>query len=76
MEGRLNLEYQDFLEFQSKLVGKLKREEPELPTDELDIDKELEALIQAAETKELERIRRGVEERARDASEEGDTDDA
>jgi hypothetical protein len=72
VESRLSSEYQDFLEFQNKLSIKLKREEPELPTDELDIDAELDALIQAAEAKELERMKEIMAEEGFEAEEEED----
>jgi len=39
----------EFLEFQTRVVGKLKREEPSLPTAEVDISDEFEALILAAQ---------------------------
>ncbi|CAG7727820.1 unnamed protein product [Allacma fusca] len=70
VEARLSAEYLDFLEFQAKLATKLKREEPELPTDELDIDAELDALVQAAEEKEMERLKEQAAEESNNEAEE------
>ena len=66
----MEIEYQDFLEFQSKLISKLKREEPSLPTEDVDIDAELDALIAVAEEREEERLRLQAESGALEPEEE------
>lgn len=47
-EERLGREYSEFLEFEAKTVTKLKREEPSLPTEDMDIGTEYDELLNAA----------------------------
>jgi hypothetical protein len=53
-ETRLNAEYADFLEFQAKMVGRLKREEPTVSTSSLNLAEDFSALLEAAKEKDRE----------------------
>ncbi|CAL8110058.1 unnamed protein product [Orchesella dallaii] len=53
-EGRLNEEYQHFVEFEMSIIGDLKEGEPELPTMDTQISDEFDAMILDAQRLEAE----------------------
>ena len=53
-EIRLNIEYADFLEFEFKVVGRLKRDEPTVSTSSINLADDFSRLLEAAKEKDQE----------------------